>query len=86
MLWSYKTTPRSITGTSLFKLAFGIEVVSHVEISHSSSRIEFFNPKDSDLGQKFHNDLIEEVRDEAAKKMLLYQKKNAAYFNKKVKE
>lgn len=77
---------RSAIGTSPFRLAFGVEAVSHVEVSLSSSMVEFFNLENSELRLKFHNDLVEKARDEAAKRTFLYHQKTAAYFSKKVKE
>lgn len=50
-----------------------------------SPRIKSFNPEASNQGLRLHNDLIEELKDEAAAKILLQQAKTAAYFNKKVK-
>lgn len=85
MLWSYRTTPRSVTGTSPFRMAYSVEAVSPVEISLTSSRIEFFNLEGSESGLKLNNDLIEEVRDEVVARTLLQQLKTPAYFNKKVK-
>lgn len=85
VLWSYRTKSRSATGASPFRLAFGVEVVSPVEISLTSPRVETFDPPSSEMGIKFHNDLIEEARDEAGERTILYQRKTATYFNKKVK-
>lgn len=85
VLCSYRTTPRSTTGSSPFRLAFGIEAVSPVEISLSSPIVELFSPELSELGLKLNNDLVEEVRDEDAEKTSLYKRKTAEYFNKKVK-
>lgn len=86
VLWSYMTTPRSATGISPFRMAYGVEAVSPVEVSLTSLRVEFYNPEDSEKGLRFHNDLIVEIRDEATEKTLLHQQKMATYFNKKVRD
>lgn len=66
-------------------MAYGVEAVSPAEISLSSPRVETFNLEDSIEGLKFHNSLVEELRNEAAEKVKWQQQKTTAYFNKKVK-
>lgn len=83
VLLSYRTTPRSTTGTSPFTMAYEVEVVSSIEVRLISPRIEFFNYDGSIKG--FHSNLIEKIRDDVAVKTLLQQCKTTTYFNKKVK-
>lgn len=85
VLWSYRTTPRSTTGESPFRMAYGIEAVSPAEVSLSSPRIKSFDLKSSLVGIKLHNDLIEETRENVATKVRMQQQKMATYFNKRVK-
>ncbi|XP_074352202.1 uncharacterized protein LOC141691376 [Apium graveolens] len=85
VLWSYRTTPRSSTGISPFKMAFGLEAVSPVEICLNSPRVEYFDAEAWREGIQLHNVLIKEVRDEASRRVLQQQARTAAYFNKKVK-
>ncbi|XP_074362358.1 uncharacterized protein LOC141702604 [Apium graveolens] len=66
-------------------MAFGLEVVSPVEISLNSPRVKYFDAEASREGIQLHNVLIEEVRDEVSRKVLQQQARTAAYFNKKVK-
>ncbi|XP_074374032.1 uncharacterized protein LOC141714410 [Apium graveolens] len=66
-------------------MAFGLEAVSPVEFVLNSPRVENFNSNTSQEGLNFHNIFLEEVRDEAAAKVLQHQERTAAYFNKKVK-
>lgn len=65
---------------------YGIEAVSPVEVSLSSPRVESFNPEKSLESIKLHNDLVEEIREDAAPKVKIQQLKTASYFNKKIKE
>ncbi|XP_074350791.1 uncharacterized protein LOC141690060 [Apium graveolens] len=85
VLWSYRTTPRSATGIFPFKIAYGLEAVSPAEVFLNSPRVEYFDPVSSHDGLQLHNFLMEEVRDEAADRVLLQQTKTTSYFNKKVK-
>ncbi|XP_074323157.1 uncharacterized protein LOC141660095 [Apium graveolens] len=85
MLWSYRTTPRSSTGETPFFLAYGVEAVLPVEISLLSPRVKVFNPSLALEGVQFHNDLLEETREESRLRMIAQQEKTANYFNKKVR-
>ena len=45
MLWAYRTTVRTPTGETPFKMAFGIEAVILVEIGVSSIRRTWYDEK-----------------------------------------
>ncbi|XP_074336760.1 uncharacterized protein LOC141673931 [Apium graveolens] len=66
-------------------MAFGLEAVSPVEVSLNSPRVEYFDSEASQEGIQLHNVLMEEIRDEAAMRVLQQQARTSAYFNKKVK-
>ncbi|XP_074342777.1 uncharacterized protein LOC141680452 [Apium graveolens] len=76
-----QTTPRSATGETPFRL----DAVLPVEVSLISPRIEVFDPSLAAEGLCFHNDLLEETREESRLRMIAQQEKMARYFNKKVK-
>ncbi|XP_074365325.1 uncharacterized protein LOC141706461 [Apium graveolens] len=80
-----QTTPRSSTGETPFRLAYGIEAVLPVEISLIFPRLEVFDPSLALEGVRFHNDLLEETREESRLRMIAQQEKTANYFNKKVR-
>ena len=67
-------------------LAYGAEEVVHVEISHSSPRIQAYNVEENEEGQMLALDLIDEVRDAAHAKIVEYHKKDSFYYNLRVKE
>lgn len=85
VLWAYRMTPKTSKGVSPFRMAYGVEAVSPVQISLTTARVDFFDPEGSYQGLGMCNDLAEEVRDEATARILLQQSKTSAYFNKKVK-
>lgn len=85
VLWSYRMTPRTVTGETPFRLASSTDVVISVEISLNSPRIEDFEGNDSVEGLRLDNDLLEEVRDEEMAAMVQYQNKIVKHFNKGVK-
>ncbi|XP_074374281.1 uncharacterized protein LOC141714675 [Apium graveolens] len=66
-------------------MAFGLEAVSPVEVSLNSPRVEYFDAEASHEGIQLHNVLMEEIRDEASKRVLQQQARTSSYFNKKVK-
>ncbi|XP_074351507.1 uncharacterized protein LOC141690620 [Apium graveolens] len=78
-------TPRSATGETPFRLAYGVDAVLPVEISLISPKIEVFDPSLTAEGLRFHNDLLEETREESRLRMIAQQEKTTRYFNKKVK-
>ncbi|XP_074374586.1 uncharacterized protein LOC141714996 [Apium graveolens] len=80
-----KTTPRSATGETPFRLAYGVDAVLPVEVSLISPRIKVFDPSLTAEGLHFHNDLLEETREESRLRMIAQQENMARYFNKKVK-
>ena len=47
VLWGYRTTPKTATGETPFRLAYGTEAVLPVEISMGSPRVEMFTPESS---------------------------------------
>ncbi|XP_074346257.1 uncharacterized protein LOC141685031 [Apium graveolens] len=79
------TTSRSATEETPFRLAYGVDAVLPVEVSLTSPRIEVFDPSLTIEGLRFHNDLLEETREESRLRMIAQQEKTAKYFNKKVK-
>ncbi|XP_074356188.1 uncharacterized protein LOC141695878 [Apium graveolens] len=83
VLWSYRTTSKSATGISPFKMAFGLEVVSPVEVYLNSLRVEYFDVEVSREGIQLHNVLMKEVRDEASMKVLQQQARTIAYSTRK---
>ena len=66
-------------------LAYGVEVVVPVEISHISPRITTFEPEANEEGMKLALDLIDEVRDKIHVKIIEYQKRTSSYYNLRVK-
>ncbi|XP_074336823.1 uncharacterized protein LOC141673996 [Apium graveolens] len=72
IIYAYRTTYRVNTGTTPFRLAYGVEVVVPVEISHLSPRIQAYNAEENEEGKRLAMDLIDEVRDGAHAKIMEY--------------
>ena len=85
VLWAYRTTTRTLTGETPFRLTYGTEVVILVEVGITSIRQEVFHEDNNDDQLRVNLDYLDEVRDKASHMMSKYQQKMAEYYNKIVK-
>ena len=65
MLWAYRTTVRTPTGETLFKLAYGSEAVIPTEVHMANHRVTMYQDKDNEEQLRLNLDLIDEVRTDA---------------------
>ncbi|KAI9200172.1 hypothetical protein LWI28_003704 [Acer negundo] len=80
-----QTTPTSITGETPNSLAFGSEVVIPTELSISTRRVAYYNPRDNKDELRGCLDEIEERRDQARIRTAHHQSKIAKYYNAKAR-
>ena len=85
VLWAYRTTARTPTGETPFRLTYGTEAVILVEIGVTSTKRVAFSEEGNDDKLRLNLDCLDEVRDKASSKMAKYQQKMAEYYNKRVK-
>ncbi|XP_074342230.1 uncharacterized protein LOC141679701 [Apium graveolens] len=85
VLWSYRTTPRTGTEETPFKLAYGIKAQLPIETGSPSHGVVNFDEVSNIEGLKTNLELLDEVRDRAVEKMESYKKKTKLYFEKKAK-
>ena len=85
VLWAYKTTAKTPTGETSFRLTYGTEAVIPVEVGVTSIRREVFNEESNDGHLRINLDCLEEVRDKVSSRMTKYQQKMAECYNKRVK-
>ena len=85
VLWAYRTTAKTPTGETPFKLTYGIEAVILVKVGVTSTRRAAFSEEENDDKLRLNLDCLDEVRDEASHRMTKYQRKMAEYYNKRVK-
>ena len=71
-------------GEMPFRLTFGTEVVILVEVGLTSIRVKAYEEQVNQQELSSNLDLINEVRDEAMKRMMKYKGAMARYYNKKV--
>ena len=75
ILWAYRTTCKVTTGATPFQLAYETEVVEPLEVTHTSPRIEQFDPPTNEDGMRLALDMIDEVRDQAHAKIVENKKR-----------
>ena len=76
---------RTPTGETPFRLTYGSEAVIPVEVEVSSIRREVWHKEDNNDQLRINLDCLDEVRDKASSKMMIYQQKMVEYYNKRVK-
>lgn len=86
VLWAHRTTQRTATGETPFKLAYGSESLVPLEIGIPSVRVESFDPLYNEDGLRANLDLADEIREEAIMRIQAYQQKTAQFYNKRVRE
>ena len=62
VLWAYRTTTRTLTGETLFRLAYGSKVVILAEVRLTSYRVENHDENRNDEAMHLQLDLVNEVR------------------------
>ena len=85
VLWAYRTTTRTSTGETPFRLTYGTKVVILVKVGVTSTRQAAFSEEGNDDKLRLNLDCLDEVRDKASSRMTKYQQKMAEYYNKRVK-
>ena len=85
VFWAYKKTTRVPTGETPFRLTFVIEAVISVEVGLMSFRVKTYKDQKNQQELNDNLDLIDEVREEAMKRMTKHKEAMARYYNIKVK-
>ena len=73
VLWAYKTTVRTPTGETPFRLTYGTEAVIPIKVGVNSMKREAFNEDNNNDQLRVNLDYLDEVRDEVSRKMMKYQ-------------
>ena len=65
VLWAYRTTVKTPTGETPFKLAYGSEAVILAEVRMASHRVKEYQAEENEVQLHLNLDLINEVRTDA---------------------
>ena len=86
VIWAYRTTPRTSTGETPFRLTYGINAVIPVEIGSTSYRVsEGVDPEVNNLNSRIYLDLLEERREQASLVLEAQKRRAASYHNRRVR-
>uniref|UniRef100_A0A2N9FT45 Uncharacterized protein n=1 Tax=Fagus sylvatica TaxID=28930 RepID=A0A2N9FT45_FAGSY len=85
ILWANRTTARTPTGETPFRLTYGTEAVIPVEVSLTTWRTNNYDEESNDAQLRSNLDLVDEVRDQAEARTRVYQQRMARYYDRRVK-
>ena len=72
LLWAYRTTTRTPTGKTLFRLAYGSEVVILVEVGLTNYRVGNYDENRNNEAMHLQLDLVGEVRTTTEQRLTQY--------------
>ena len=85
VLWAYRTTIRTPTGETPFKLAYGSKVVIPAEVHMASHRVKEYQAEENEVQLCLNLDLIDEVRMDAEQRTARYKNLMARQYDAMVK-
>ena len=84
VLWGYRTTHRTSTGETPYRLAFGSEAVLPIELELPNIRTRDLDHAANQISLRANLDTMEETFDLVRRRVAAYQLRAARYYNKKV--
>ena len=85
VLWAYRTTVRTPTGETPFKLAYGSEAIIPAEVHMANHRVTMYQDKDNEEQLCLNLDLIDEVRIDTDERTARYKNLMAKQYDAMVK-
>ena len=85
VLWAYKTTVRTPTGETPFKLAYGSEAVIHAKVHVANHRVMKYQDEENEEQLRLNLDLIDEVRMDVERRTVRYKSLMARQYDAMVK-
>ena len=85
VLWAYRTTARTPTGKTPFRLTYGNEAVIPTEIGLTSYRVDNHDEARNDEAICLQLDLVDEVSVTAEQRLARYQDRMAKHYNSRVR-
>ena len=81
ILWAYRTSARTPTGKTPFRLTYGNEAVIPIEVRLTSYRVHNHDESRNDEAIRLQLDLVDEVRAIAEQRLVRYQDCMAKHYN-----
>ncbi|XP_051209799.1 uncharacterized protein [Lolium perenne] len=85
VLWGIRTTPNRSTGFTPFFLVYGAEAVMPTDIAHDSPRVANYVEEENEHARQDNVDLLDEVRDLALSRTVIYQQGLRRYHSRRVR-
>ena len=85
ILWAYRTTTRTPTEETLFRLAYRSKTIILAEVKLTSYRVDNYDERRNDEAMRLQLDLVDEVRATAEQRLVGYQDLMAKYYNSRVR-
>ena len=85
VLWAYRTTARTPTGETSFRLAYGTDAVIPAEIGLTSYRAENYSEDKNEKELRLQLDLVDEVQATTEQRLAQYQNLMAKHYNSNVR-
>ena len=85
VLWAYRTTARTPTKETPFRLAYGSEAVIPAKVGLASYWVENYDKDENEEAMRLQLDLVDEVRAAAEQKLACYQSLMAKHYNSNVR-
>ena len=73
VLWAYRTTVKTPTGETAFRLAYRSEAIILAEVHMANHRVTMYQDKDNEEQLRLNLDLIDEVRTDAKERTARYK-------------
>ena len=84
ILWAYRTTTRTPTGETPFRLTYGGEAVIRAEVGLTSYRVHNHDENKNDKAMRLQLDLVDEIRAAAEQRLARYQDRMTKHYNSRV--
>ena len=81
VLWAYRTTARTPTGETSFRLAYGAYAVIPIEVGLTSYRVENYTKDKNEEAMRLQLDLLDEVRATTEQRLARYQNLMSKHYN-----
>ena len=85
VLWAYRTTARTPTGETPFRVAYGADAVIPAEVGLTSYRVENYTEDRNEEAMRLQLDLLDEVRATTEQRLARYQNLMSKHYNSNVK-
>ena len=85
VLWAYRTTVRTSTRETPFRLAYGSEAVILAKVGLTSYKVRNHDESKNDKAMRLQLDLVDEVRATTTQRLTRYQNLMAKHYNSKVR-